>query len=649
MSSKLFLSVATISVFSFASYVWFCYAWTFEDIFITYRVIDNFIHGFGLRWNVVERVQVVTHPLWMFLLMPVYYFSREIVLSTAVVSAICTMMAMVTLYRGKIYQSTAAALLAILILFLTKTFPTYSSSGFENPLSHLIACAFFIAVFRNGITTPSYKAPLLAALGILTRIDTLLLYGPYLIAQIVFQRGQWKRTAVGMMPLIVWGLFSFVYYGTLVPNTALAKIPDGIEQAVILRQGAAYISDLFEKDLLAAVVILLAVWSFVVALCEGGSERYTSRFHEPLLLLNAGAVAYCIYIVWIGGDYLSYRFWSLPLLYSVILGVLRFERLCKQGAKQLTPHAVLVAFTMLAGVSLWLETADGSQTTSIGDDRLKDFFAPLRLSDYINHGWSLDHPWRSKGLQLRTKAEDANSSSADKLSVEPNVGIIGYYAGPQVHIMEPFALTEPLLARLPTEGEWRIGHFPRRAPQGYVTWLLSGDGDRLPSPLKGYLEKLTIVVRAPVFDSKRLRELLLFSTGAYDGLLRTYVWQRGGVRLRSVPLSKLSEPVPAGTAREDWRLIGLLPGEAMDVIVDTVVKKSFVEISIDCGDLYELDFETGDGERSSTTVSSGSCSGIRIVKIPIPEQVRGRRLKRITIKPLPGGTAYKLGHLLFVD
>ena len=35
------------------------------DALITFRVIDNFVHGYGLRWNIAERVQAYTNPLWM--------------------------------------------------------------------------------------------------------------------------------------------------------------------------------------------------------------------------------------------------------------------------------------------------------------------------------------------------------------------------------------------------------------------------------------------------------------------------------------------------------------------------------------------------------------------------------------------------------
>ena len=40
-------------------------AWLSEDIYITLRVVDNFVNGYGLTWNVAERVQAYTHPLWL--------------------------------------------------------------------------------------------------------------------------------------------------------------------------------------------------------------------------------------------------------------------------------------------------------------------------------------------------------------------------------------------------------------------------------------------------------------------------------------------------------------------------------------------------------------------------------------------------------
>jgi len=42
-------------------------AWVSDDAYITFRSIENFIHGYGMVHNVGERVQTFTHPLWFFI------------------------------------------------------------------------------------------------------------------------------------------------------------------------------------------------------------------------------------------------------------------------------------------------------------------------------------------------------------------------------------------------------------------------------------------------------------------------------------------------------------------------------------------------------------------------------------------------------
>src|ERR1044072_5834284 len=52
-------------------------AWVSDDAFITFRTVDNLLNGYGLRWNVVERVQSYTHPLWMFAIAAGHWITGE--------------------------------------------------------------------------------------------------------------------------------------------------------------------------------------------------------------------------------------------------------------------------------------------------------------------------------------------------------------------------------------------------------------------------------------------------------------------------------------------------------------------------------------------------------------------------------------------
>ena len=52
-------------------------AWVCDDAYIVFRTVDNFLHGDGLRWNVAERVQTYTNPLWMFVISSLVFLTRE--------------------------------------------------------------------------------------------------------------------------------------------------------------------------------------------------------------------------------------------------------------------------------------------------------------------------------------------------------------------------------------------------------------------------------------------------------------------------------------------------------------------------------------------------------------------------------------------
>src|SRR5688572_6670524 len=65
-------------------------AWLCEDAFITLRVVENAVQGLGLRWNPLERVQVYTHPLWMFALIPARLLAGKAAAGAMGLSILCS-------------------------------------------------------------------------------------------------------------------------------------------------------------------------------------------------------------------------------------------------------------------------------------------------------------------------------------------------------------------------------------------------------------------------------------------------------------------------------------------------------------------------------------------------------------------------------
>ena len=156
-------------------------AWISDDAYITFRTIDNWVHGYGLTWNVYERVQVYTHPLWMLLISSFYFVTREMYY-TSIVASIVISSSAVALFAFGIAKTKTLACLGILLLLFSKAFIDYSTSGLENPLTHLILGVFFYVYLRKG---SGYKSLLLLSviggLGILNRLDTSLIFMPVIL------------------------------------------------------------------------------------------------------------------------------------------------------------------------------------------------------------------------------------------------------------------------------------------------------------------------------------------------------------------------------------------------------------------------------------------------------------------------------------
>ena len=74
-------------------------AWMGDDAFITLRTVDNFIAGRGLGYNVGERVQSHTHPLWL-LVSVSYAFTREPYYTVVFLSVLVSSAAVLVLVFG---------------------------------------------------------------------------------------------------------------------------------------------------------------------------------------------------------------------------------------------------------------------------------------------------------------------------------------------------------------------------------------------------------------------------------------------------------------------------------------------------------------------------------------------------------------------
>ncbi|MBU0467981.1 MAG: hypothetical protein KKD07_03840 [Candidatus Omnitrophica bacterium] len=500
-------------------------AWLCDDAYITFRVVDNFINGYGLRWNVAERVQVYTHPLWMFLLSFFYFFTREIFFTSNAISIILSILA-ITLAAFKISKSHKNALLALTILCLSKAFIDYSASGLENPLTHLILILFFITLFNPDTSRRKLLAlSFFTSLGVLNRMDTLLLFAPSL-CYAVFEH---LRTSsdeklkskliktfgfllIGFLPFILWEAFSVFYYGFPFPNTAYAKLNTGIPAIKLAKQGLYYLISSFPKktDLVTPLVVLSGIMLAVF------SKSNRNKF------IAAGIFLYILYIIKIGGGFMMNRFLAAPLLCSVVI-ICRTEIFYKY--KILIP--TLASVIILGFLSPFNPVLSGINYENTNENV---FVFNKGISDergfYYKHSSLLkalkgekmpSHQWVDQGIELREKKPFS-------LIYYTSVGYLGFFAGPHTSIIDAVALCDPLLARLPVPKKkyWRIGHFERIIPYGYTGSMHLAQSQFKDKGLEKYYYKLSQIISGDLFDKNRFVEIWKMNTGQYKHLLENY-------------------------------------------------------------------------------------------------------------------------------
>jgi arabinofuranosyltransferase len=485
-------------------------AWVSDDAYMTFRTVDNFVQGHGLRWNVAERVQVYTHPLWLMIMTAAYRITHEAYFTSIAVSLALTVVA-IWLWLGSVQRTSVAtgdtigdlagAIPWIAALLLSRAFIDYSTSGLENPLTHLLLVAFLL-VHLSGTPDPQ-RLGVLACLVALNRPDALLIVLPALALAV------WDSGSRGILialaafaPLVAWELFSIVYYGFPFPNTAYAKLKTGIAERELVSQGALYLIDSVGRDPVTLAVIGVGLATAIRrGLRSGGA-------------VALGMTIYLVYVVWIGGDFMSGRLLSAPLVAAVV--ILAASRVTASVGASMTATAA-VALIGLSAPHTTLADVRGSPpdamaSTGIADERL--FYAATNglVSAARDVAWP-NHPAAENGRRLRREGRQVTTYCCN--------GMLGYFGGPDVYIVDIMGLGDPLLARLPALKSWRIGHFQRLVPDGYLASVESDTNRVRDAKLAAYYDRLRLITRGPIWGRARFVAIMKMNLGAYDALLPT--------------------------------------------------------------------------------------------------------------------------------
>lgn len=485
-------------------------AWMCDDAFISLRTVDHFVHGRGLRWNLDERVQAYTHPLWVLVLSVPYALTREPYLTTLAVSIVLTALYLVSLWRLH-GDSNGSLLTALLVLCASKPFLEFSTSGLENCLVHLLISLTWWRAWGPPTRRVFLHTCLLAGLAALTRIDTALLVAPAVLlhahrARAETSPGRLLRTALaGATPLVAWTLFSLVYYGRPVPNTAYAKVNTGLGLDYLAPQGLRYLASCALADPLGCLAL---AW-----LILRGARRRTWEALMPCV----AALAWLLYQLRIGGDFMVGRYLTPPVALAAVC-VAREASGFAAGRLAPTAAALVMLLWPASPARLVHLRRAGPMIYHRG---VSDEWAAYRSTLALFHS---EDPDPAQHPAAREAREYGRSTDAQQPVVRIAIGIFGYYAPPEAIIVDALALADPLLAcfEVVGRGRWRPGHYTRPIPAGYLRARLDGTSDLADPDLARFYAELRHVVAAPIWSAGRARAIWDLNSGAHRNLLRNF-------------------------------------------------------------------------------------------------------------------------------
>jgi len=497
-------------------------AWVVDDAYITFRTVDNFINGHGLTWNIHERVQVYTHPMWMFLISLSYWLSGDIFKSAIWVSlGLC----LASVAVGWVYlrrRGEWRILVLLLLMMASKAVTDYTSSGLENPLSYLLAVFFMAEYLLRGDPSGQRSRRSLfflfftASLAFFNRSDTLIIYMPALLHLLVVNAPRMRLRLIPLLllatlPATLWELFSLFYYGFPFPNTAYAKvITPSFPPDVTWDRGVEYLKCSISSDALAFIVfiftLVLAVW----------------RKSLPAAACVAGVLLYGYYVVATAASatHMAGRFFALPFFVTFVAFSMLVESK-KDLAFFVLLTVAFVKWNPMAPTKLGEEEEykSNSPTPNCIDTNWYVHKEGMALENFKEHKTLPFHAWLEDGKKL-SQRKDARIHLGGARGGEA-IGYFGFGAGPQKIVIDYVGLGDPLLARLPPVfgGLDKSGHHYRYIPRGYIQSFISGKNVIEDPSLRQYYDRLVAVTQGDLFSYDRLVQVVKMNMGSYQHLL----------------------------------------------------------------------------------------------------------------------------------
>jgi arabinofuranosyltransferase len=444
-----------------------------DDAYIAFRYAANLAAGHGPVWNVGERVEGYTSPLWIVLLTPFARLGLDLAVP-AVYASFAFAVATLVLLRHVVRRAAPNAgvvtrLLPGLLLASSPSWTHAGTSAMETSCFgfFVLGALFYLVRSREQPGQRRYATLFLCA-AYLTRPEGLLVAAVALLVELASGQATLAARARRLAPiavaltavLTVHLAFRLHYYGYLLPNTFYAKVILG---PVTRGRGTAHILSF----LVAGGWVLLP--GVVESFRRGPARVYL--IHGHCLLFT-----YLAYLAFIGGDHpFWFRFYMpllpLPLVATSFL-VARIGATIRAQLPRCVPDRAALGLGALVTLGFaWL-----FNQTAYWFSEARDVIGAV-------------HPGYSRAMHDIAAFFREEAPPGSLIATLP-VGFVGYYV-PRVRILDMWGLNDVHIAHLDVPPTFKFGH--DKVDLGYVVlqkpdyWFLFRPvNSRVVPPIPGY-------------------------------------------------------------------------------------------------------------------------------------------------------------------
>lgn len=320
-----------------------------DDAFISLRYAENLMRGLGMTWNPGERIEGYTNFLLILLEAALSAAGVHLVPASQVISFAAFFGLLFVLWRHlsrqpeTLHQRTNAAL-ATALVGSSVPLLAWCWGGLESVLftffSTAAVCVALEWLDGGGSAKKAAWAGIWLALAALTRPEGLLFLG-ITGAFLLLRREKISRLCcmaaafvVIFVPYMAWRV---AYFGEWLPNTYYAKAY-GIAPGILWPHGLLY---LLQCLLLPPWLLLFGAGLLLAAV-------RTRALTTPMMYLALLIAAFLFYIASVGGDFMPYVRFFMPVIPLLALLVYNgMQRLSARNGKRWQDIAAALAVCML--------------------------------------------------------------------------------------------------------------------------------------------------------------------------------------------------------------------------------------------------------------------------------------------------------------